>query len=225
MNGRADIGLIAIDGPAGTGKGTLSKGLAKSLNWHLLESGALYRLVALIALERNILADDTVALAGVIRDWNIVFQDGKVLHADKDVTQAIRTPQVEDLSSRVSQLIEVRNELMDYQHSCLRPPGLIAEGRDMGTVVFKTAPLKVFLSAGDECRAERRYLQLKEANQKDVKIADLLKDIRMRDKRDRNRKISPLTPATDAIVIDSTHMSVDQVQSKVLDLWEKKNKK
>ena len=217
------VKVITIDGPGGVGKGTLSKALASILNWHLLESGALYRVVALFAIERDILWDDATSLVEVIRDWDVCFKNGKVLHADRDLTQEIRMPPVETLSSKVSQLPAVRSQLLEYQRACLRPPGLVAEGRDMGTVVFKTADLKIFLTASAECRAQRRYLQLQAVSQKGVKISDLLKDIRMRDERDANRRISPLTPAADAVQIDSTHMNAEQVQSQVLDIWEKEN--
>lgn len=213
------IGLITIDGPGGVGKGTLSRALGTELKWHLLESGALYRLVALCSVEQGIDPTEAEALAGAIRTWKVRFKDGRVEYNGVDVSAAIRTSQIEDRASRVSQLQAVRNALLEYQRNCLRAPGLVAEGRDMGTVVFPQATLKIFLTASLECRAERRHLQLK-ATGKDVRMRDLLADIQMRDERDVGRKISPLVRATDAVLIDSTDMRAEQVCAKVFTLWE-----
>lgn len=212
-------GLITIDGPSGVGKGTLSRALVTELKWHLLESGALYRLVALCSVEQGIDPNEAEMLVGAIRTWKVRFKDGRVEYNGVDVSAAIRTSQIDDRASRVSQLQAVRDVLLEYQRSCLRAPGLVAEGRDMGTVVFPQAALKIFLTASSECRAERRYLQLK-ATDKGVRMRDLLADIQMRDERDVGRKISPLVRTTDAVFIDSTDMSAEQVCAKVLTLWE-----
>lgn len=216
------IPMIAIDGPGGVGKGTLSRALAKAMDWHLLESGALYRLLALRSIEEQVTLSHVADLVTIIKNWNVRFDNGQTKCNNKDVSEQIREPAVEELSSQVAQLQEVRDALMHYQRACLRPPGLVAEGRDMGTVVFKEAPLKIFLTASAECRAERRYRQLKVAGRKDVKISTLLNDIQARDKRDTEREISPLNPANDAVVIDSTKMIAQEVKHKVLNLWEKK---
>ena len=213
-------GLITIDGPSGVGKGSLSRSLAIRLDWSYMESGALYRLAALLAIENNIPVEDSDPLIKLICDWQVSFSDGRVIYMDRDVSSALRNEEVEHRSSIVAQMKPVRKAMLERQRSYWRPPGLIAEGRDMGTVVFANAPLKIYLTASLECRVERRYLQLK-ASGKDVRIDKLLDAVRARDDRDTKRRASPLAPAEDAITIDSTNMKPDSVCNEVFYLWEK----
>lgn len=212
-----EIPVITIDGPAGVGKGTLSTAIASALKWHRLESGALYRLVALISVDAGLdidalCADDQslLPLLDLIKNWNIVFNAEQVMLANSNVTQHLRDRVVEQRAAILAKLPAVRSCLLDYQRSCKRAPGLVAEGRDMGTVVFADAPLKIFLTADVNIRAHRRYLQLQLQN-KDVKIKDLLIALTKRDKSDKERISSPLKPADDALLIDSTDMSAQAV--------------
>jgi len=206
--------VIAIDGPSGSGKGTLAALLAERLGWHLLDSGALYRIVAAVAMERGIALDDEAALAAMASGLQIRFEHDRVWVNDRDLTLTIRTEPVSAGSSRVAALALVRKAILAQQRAMCRPPGLVADGRDMGTVVFPTAQLKVFLDASSEVRAERRYNQLKNKGLS-VNLRALLASIQERDERDRRRAVSPLQPATDAILIDSTDMSIDAVVQRV----------
>jgi cytidylate kinase len=206
--------VIAIDGPSGSGKGTLAALLAERLGWHLLDSGALYRIVAAVAIERGIELDDEVQLAAMASGLDIRFERDRVWVDDQDLGLTIRTESVSAGSSQVAALPLVRNAILAQQHAMCRPPGLVADGRDMGTVVFPTAQLKVFLDASPEVRAERRYNQLKNKGLS-VNLRALLASIQERDERDRRRAVSPLQPASDAILIDSTDMSIDTVVQRV----------
>ena len=213
------IEVIAIDGPSGAGKGTLSKSLAEHLGWHRLESGALYRAVAMLSLWHNTEADAVEKLAELARELRLEFVATKVLLNGKDIGAELRRPEVEERASLISSLPLVRKALLSTQRNCLQPPGLVAEGRDMGTVVFPQARLKIFLTAAAEERARRRRDQLKEKGNH-AKMADLLLQNERRDRRDCSRRVSPLAPASDAALIDTTGIPFATVFDKVLKLWQ-----
>jgi len=214
------IPVITIDGPSGAGKGTVARIVAEQLGWHLLDSGAIYRVLAVAAEHHNIAVDDEESLLPIAAHLDVQFQicsegEGKVILEGEDVSNAIRTEEVGALASQVAAFPRVREALLRRQRAFKVTPGLVADGRDMGTVVFIDAPVKVFLTASAEERAQRRFNQLKEKGF-DVKIGRLLDDIRQRDERDKNRKVAPLVPAEGALVIDSTDLSIDEVVSKIL---------
>ena len=208
------VPVIAIDGPSGSGKGTLAARLAERLGWHLLDSGALYRIVAAVAIARKVPLDDESELAAVADGLEIRFEPDRLLVDGQDLTLTIRTEVVSTGSSRVAALPAVRAAVLEQQRSMCQPPGLVADGRDMGTVVFPAAALKIFLDANPEARAMRRYNQLKNKGLS-VNLRDLLESIGERDERDRGRAVSPLQPAGGAILIDSTDMSIDAVVQRV----------
>ena|SRR5690606_9991888 len=212
--------IITIDGPSGAGKGTLSQLLALKLGFHLLDSGALYRLTALAAERTGVDLDNPEQLARCARELDVVFEakgDQVIIRlAGEDVTQAIRHENVSMNASQVAAMPEVREALLQRQRDFLAPPGLIADGRDMGTTVFPEAPCKIFLTASAEARAERRYQQLQQAGVTVDKQA-LIDDITARDERDQSRSVSPLKPAEDAVVIDSTSLGIDEVLSVILE--------
>lgn len=219
MNNSAPI-VITIDGPSGSGKGTLSQMLARHLNYHLLDSGALYRLVALAAIKKGVNLDDEQAVSEIAFTLDVMFsldaeQSAQILLNGEGVTDAIRIESVGMAASKVAAFPKVRAALLERQRAFAVMPGLVADGRDMGTTVFPDAQKKLFLTASPEARADRRYKQLS-AKGESVDLAELVKDIRERDERDSSRAISPLRPADDAIVIDSTSMSIDQVFTKML---------
>ena len=215
------VAVIAVDGPSGSGKGTLAARLARSLGWHLLDSGALYRIVAWSALADGVALDDGAALARLATQLRIRFDvagaDVRVFVNETDVSRAIRDEAVSVAASQVAALPPLRTALLDTQHAFRRRPGLVADGRDMGTVVFADAPLKIFLDASAEERARRRYKQLKDKDL-GVSLRALLESIRERDERDRSRAVSPLKPAVDAVVIDSSSLSIDAVFEQVWQL-------
>ncbi len=219
MTGTAPV--ICIDGPSGAGKGTLSHRLAAELGWHLLDSGALYRVVGFAGRLASVSLEDSDTIAGIARSLDVDFRptdDGvSVWLAGKDVTCNLRTEEGGRDASTVAALPAVREALLLRQQELARPPGLIADGRDMGTVVFPRAPLKIFLTASAEARAERRFHQLQGMGES-VSLARLLTDIEQRDARDQSRIVSPLVPAEDAIVIDSTALSADEVLQAARDL-------
>jgi cytidylate kinase len=206
--------VIAIDGPSGSGKGTLAALLAERLGWHLLDSGALYRIVAAAALERAVALDDEAGLTALATNLEIRFESDQVWVDGQDRSLTIRTEAVSVGSSRVAALVAVRAAILEQQRAMRRVPGLVADGRDMGTVVFPDAPLKIFLDASPEVRAERRYNQLKNKGLS-VNLRALLVTIQERDERDRGRAVSPLRPAKDAILLDCTDMSIDAVLERV----------
>ncbi len=213
-----NVPVFTIDGPGGAGKGTVSGLLARELGWHYLDSGALYRLLALVALRRGVAVDDEEALVSLAGAMDIEFEPEGVIRLDgEDVSSAIRQEEVGNAASHVAASDAVRQALLQKQRDFRRAPGLVADGRDMGTVVFPDAGNKVFLTASAEERARRRYKQLMDKGI-DVNLADLLTDIRERDERDSNRAVSPLRPAADAVQIDTTSLSIDQVVQKLLDL-------
>lgn len=208
--------VIAVDGPGGSGKGTVTQMLAKKLGWHLLDSGALYRLTALAATHQNVSLDDEAELIRVAASLDVAFEptpEGepvKVILAGEDVTGDIRTETCGNNASKIAVMQPVRDALLQRQRDFQQKPGLVADGRDMGTVVFPAAPVKIFLTASAEERARRRFSQLKAAGV-DVSIDAVLEEIRVRDERDMNRSAAPLKPADDAQVIDSTGLSIQEV--------------
>lgn len=214
--GRAGVPVIAIDGPSGSGKGTVAALVAERLGWHLLDSGALYRIAGWVALERGVALDDAPALAAMVRGLDIRFEGRRVQVDGRDLSDAIRTEAVSEAASRVAALQPLRDAILDLQRAQRRPPGLVADGRDMGTVVFPDAPLKVFLDASVEERARRRHRQLREQGQ-DVDAETVLAALRERDARDRERTVAPLRPAADAVIVDSSTLAVAAVLQKVLD--------
>ncbi len=200
--------VIAIDGPAATGKGTVAKGVAQTLGFHYLESGSLYRLVGLVALQKALSLDGEAKLAEVAADLKVDFV-GEVIWLDgKDVSEALREEEVGTAASRVAVFPQVRTALVSRQRAFRRAPGLVAEGRDMGTVIFPDAGLKVYVTASVGERAKRRYNQLIDKGNS-VTLESLLRDIRERDARDSTRAASPLRRAADAIELDTTNMTID----------------
>ncbi len=216
-----DAPVLTIDGPSGAGKGAVSARVAEALGWHLLDSGAVYRAVALAAVDAGLDADDEAALVELCEGLELDFARGEggvsVLLAGKPVDQRLRSEEVSVMASQVAALPRVRSALLDLQRRFRRAPGLVADGRDMGTVVFTDAPYKVFLEASVEERANRRYKQLKEQGES-VKFLRLFRDLEERDRRDRERAVSPTVPADDAVVIDSTDLGLEQVVDQVLAL-------
>lgn len=212
------VPVITIDGPTASGKGTVAERVAAALGFHYLDSGALYRLVALRALETGTPAQDGPALARHAAALRPKFAGGRIDLDGRDVSDAIRTEDVSRLASQVAVHPEVRAALLEMQRAARRPPGLVADGRDMGTVVFPAAALKVFLTASVEARAQRRYKQLIDKGLA-ANIATLLADLRARDERDSSRAASPLAPAEDAHQLDSSNLTVDEVVATVLDWY------
>ena len=214
MNSSSAVTVITIDGPSGAGKGTLSQLLAKRLGFHLLDSGALYRLVALAVNQQNVDIHSETAVAEVAQRLDVKFDTTgeitRVMLAGEDVTQKIRTEIVSMNASIVAAYPGVRTALLARQREFRQLPGLVADGRDMGTQVFTDASKKIFLTASAQARAQRRYQQLT-AKGESVDMAALIKDIQARDERDSNRIISPLKPAADAYVIDSTELTIEEV--------------
>jgi len=212
--------VITIDGPSGSGKGTLSLLVAQQLGWTLLDSGAIYRVLSLAASHHNVALDNEEALVQLAGALDVQFKSSdngiNVILEGEDVTNTLRLETTGNGASKIAALPRVREALLRRQRAFLKEPGLVADGRDMGTVVFSNAPVKVFLDASAEARAQRRYLQLQNKGV-DVNIADLLSEIQERDQRDRNREVAPLRPAEDALVIDSTEVSIETVLKKVLD--------
>ncbi|RPH12268.1 MAG: (d)CMP kinase [Alteromonadaceae bacterium TMED101] len=215
------VPVLCIDGPSGSGKGTLAQRLSEILGFHLLDSGALYRVVGYAALNSGIDWQNSVAVTQIARSLDVEFmpsqQGVRVIYRDVDVTDRVRSVLGGEGASAVAAIPSVREALLDRQRELARSPGLVADGRDMGTVVFPQAPLKVFLEASALARAQRRQSQLQQQGE-DVSLPRLLEAIEARDNRDRTRSVSPLVPAEDAVIVDSTDMAVDAVLERVMSL-------
>lgn len=215
---RRNAPVIAIDGPSGVGKGTVTQTLARTLGWHRLDSGALYRALAIASASRNIALDDEAALTDVAAVLDVVFDERagqeRIVLDGVDVTVEIRQESTGDQASKVAVWPAVRRALIDRQHAFRQPPGLIADGRDMGTVIFPDAELKIFLTASPDARAQRRHGQLA-AQGRHAILADLCLEIEGRDRRDQTRAIAPLVPAEDALTIDTTLLSPEAVMAEV----------
>jgi cytidylate kinase len=214
----AAIPMIAIDGPTASGKGTIAHRVAQALGWEVLDSGALYRLAALAVIDGGIDPGDEAAVARAAQDLDVRFDADRIWMGGADVAARIREERVGNLASKIAAYAPLRQALLQRQRAFRRPPGLVADGRDMGTVVFPDAPLKIFLVADVQARAQRRCKQLKEKGFS-ANLADLLQDMRERDARDRNRANAPLAAAPDARTIDSSNLSIDATVKQVLDLW------
>jgi cytidylate kinase len=214
------VPVIAIDGPTASGKGAVAQRVARSLGFHYLDSGALYRLVALLALERGVPADDAGRIAQLAATMQPRFDGDRIELDGRDVTDAIRTEEVSAMASRIAVHAPLRAALLELQQSFRRPPGLVADGRDMGTVVFPDARLKVYLTASVEARAGRRYKQLIEKGIP-ANMTTLSQELRARDARDFGRSTAPLMPAKDAYQLDSSALTIDEVVARILDWYRK----
>ena len=213
------VPVIAIDGPSASGKGTIASIVARRLGFHYLESGALYRVLALISLREDTV--DEARLAGLAAGMDVLFRDGEILLEDEDVSDKVRSEMCGIRASEIARIPAVRRALLTRQRAFRRAPGLVADGRDMGTVVFPDAPLKIFLTARPEVRAERRYKQLKEKGI-DANLRALSRDLQERDERDMKRAVAPLVPAPDSQVLDSSALSIDEVADRILKLYREK---
>ena len=218
MSAAAPVPVITVDGPAASGKGTIAAGVAQALGFHQLDSGSLYRLVALAALDAGVASDDEPKLAAIAEALDVTFSDRRIELQGQDVTDRIRREDMSAAASRVAVHPAVRGALIGRQRAFRCMPGLVADGRDMGTVVFPDATLKVFLTASQEERAERRYKQLIEKGISST-IESLLRDIRERDARDVGRVIAPLAAAADAVILDTTGMNIAAAVQFVLDRY------
>ncbi len=217
------IPVLAIDGPSGVGKGTVARIMAQKLGWHLLDSGAIYRAFALAVDARNIDVTDESALVEVANNLNLEFKtetDSELVSVyldGKDVSKVLRTEQTGEMASKIASIGVVRAALLKRQQAFAKSPGLVADGRDMGTVVFADSPFKVFLTASAQERANRRLKQLQNQGSEGI-ISDILANVVARDERDSSRKHSPLKPAKDALIIDTTELSIDGVITQVSEL-------
>ncbi|GAB6042805.1 (d)CMP kinase [Endothiovibrio diazotrophicus] len=213
------VPVITIDGPSGSGKGTVSRRIARQLGWQFLDSGALYRLTALYAVRKGVDFADEAAVAELARTLPVRFEEGddepRVLLDGEEVSGEIRSETAGNNASKVAAIPAVREALLERQRAFCEVPGLVADGRDMGTVVFPDAPAKIFLTASAEERAQRRYKQLIEKGM-GANLADLVQEIEERDRRDASRPVAPLKPAEDALLLDSTGLSIDEVVAQAM---------
>ena len=207
------VPVIAIDGPSASGKGTIAQQVATKLGFHYLESGALYRVLGLISMNEKSLDEDVIVSAA--KSMQLEFRGNKILLSNHDVTDDVRSEAVGNRASEVARMATVRKALLGRQRGFREPPGLVADGRDMGTVVFPDAALKVFLTASPEVRAERRYKQLKDKGI-NANLRALSRDLQERDARDANRAVAPLIPAPDAQVLDSSALSIEEVVDRIV---------
>jgi len=210
------IPVLTIDGPSGSGKGTIAQMISEQLGWHCLDSGALYRLLGLSAERADISLENEEKLAELALSMKVEFRSGGVYLAGEEVSLEIRTESAGNAASKVAALPAVRAALLDWQRNYARHPGLVADGRDMGSVVFPDATVKIFLDASAEERAKRRYNQLIEKGL-DANLGSLISEIRERDERDRNRSVAPLKAAEGALIVDSTSLTIDEVVKLVAD--------
>ena len=219
--------IITIDGPSGSGKGTICQLLAKRFNWHLLDSGALYRVLGLAAQRHGISSGNQDMVTKLARNLDIQFiidsvtGEAEPILEGENLAPYIRTDEAGQAASEVAAIGSVREALLARQRDFYQPPGLVADGRDMGTVVFPDAPIKIFLTASAECRAQRRFKQLKNKGV-DANMRALLESIKQRDERDRTRPVAPLVPAEGAFVVDSSDMTIEQVLAQVIDIASKR---
>ena len=217
----ADVPVIAVDGPGGSGKGTITTRLARHLGWHFLDSGALYRLTALAVMKRQAPLDDESELGEIAANLDIRFETNgaNVITwlEGEDVSDRLRNEETGVMASKIAVIPAVRKALTSRQRRFRQAPGLVADGRDMGTVIFPDADIKIFLTASAEIRAQRRYKQLKDKGES-VNLTRLFKEIKARDLRDQSRSIAPLRPAENAVIIDSTELSIDEVFNKIVSL-------
>ena len=217
----SDVPVIAVDGPGGSGKGTITTRLANHLGWHFLDSGALYRLTALAVMKKQVPLEDENSLGEVAANLDIRFETSGsdvISWLDgENVSDSLRFEETGVLASKIAVIAVVRSALTGRQRRFRQAPGLVADGRDMGTVIFPDAKLKIFLTASAQIRAERRYKQLKEKGES-VNLARLFREIKARDLRDQSRSVAPLRPAEDAVIIDSTELSIEEVFRKIVSL-------
>lgn len=214
----SNIPVIAIDGPSASGKGTVAQLVAQRLGFHYLDSGALYRIVALAASQRKISWQDETALAQLAPQLDIRFEHGLILLDTEDVSEAVRTEEMGRGASEVAVHPALRRALVDLQRSFRKAPGLVADGRDMGSVIFPDAQVKIFLTASAEVRAERRYKQLMEKGNH-ASLASVLQDLRLRDERDSQRAVAPLQQCEDAALLETSHLTIEQAVQSVLDQY------
>ena len=213
--------IITIDGPAGAGKGTISKLVSQNMGFHYLDSGAIYRVIAFEANQKGLATDQISQITELIDEINIQFIGDKIFLTDKDVSDSIRTESIGKFASEIAKNEEIRKKILEFQKSFFKPPGLVADGRDMGTVIFPKAKVKIFLTASIQERANRRYKQLI-LKEKDVNLTDLFQRIKLRDESDKNRKISPLKAANDAYLVKTDNLSIKQSYEKVMEIIKSK---
>lgn len=214
------IPVVTIDGPSGVGKGTLAQYLCIQTGFHLLDSGAIYRSLAFASVKEGLKTSNLPGLVNLAQTLAVKFIDNAIFYKDEDITLQIRTEEIAAVASKIAAITEVRAALLKRQKDFSQAPGLIADGRDMGAVVFPNAVVKLFLTASAESRAERRVNQLKSQGVS-AKIAQIIKDISERDERDRTRAASPLIPAEDAVVIDTTDLTIEEVCSLAIKMLKK----